>query len=345
VQNGRRILAENEPDFAGLWSGEGMVQKNIMIHNPGPDMTLCNPVIWVLLAIIALLILIFLPILQVRKLSRENFNLRDRISLANETRKTLAQILGGVILMAGVYFAWQNLKVAQNSLQVNQEGQITERFTRAIEQLVNEKEEIRIAGIYTLGSIAGRQYEYHWPIMKVLTAYVREKAPWPSEKVRVEPEEDIKAILDVIGKRKWTYGDGEPESLNLWKSDLRGAYLKDAKLQGMFFSDSSLGNAKLLGADLTGAVFGPYTPAGGRKLCATIFDGANLSEATLTGARLETVDLSKTVGLTKPQIEQACINDKTKFPGEPDDFKDLKNLTNPCDDFTGYEAPHENCKQ
>jgi hypothetical protein len=40
----------------------------------------------------------------------------------------VAQILGGTALLSGLYFTWR-------TLQVNREGQITERFTRAIEQL------------------------------------------------------------------------------------------------------------------------------------------------------------------------------------------------------------------
>ena len=41
---------------------------------------------------------------------------------------TLASILGGTALLSGLYFTWR-------TLQVNCEGQITERFTQAIDQL------------------------------------------------------------------------------------------------------------------------------------------------------------------------------------------------------------------
>jgi hypothetical protein len=40
----------------------------------------------------------------------------------------LAQILAGSALLSGLYFTWR-------TLQVNREGQITDRFTRAIDQL------------------------------------------------------------------------------------------------------------------------------------------------------------------------------------------------------------------
>ncbi|MDP4227950.1 MAG: hypothetical protein Q8910_16445, partial [Bacteroidota bacterium] len=45
---------------------------------------------------------------------------------------TLAQMLGGIAVGVGIYFAWGNLKTSR-------EVQITESFTRAIEHLGNEK--------------------------------------------------------------------------------------------------------------------------------------------------------------------------------------------------------------
>ena len=60
---------------------------------------------------------------------------KDRISFANALRAnriqvitTTAQILGGTVLLIGVYFSWANLRTVQ-------EGQITVRFTKAIDQL------------------------------------------------------------------------------------------------------------------------------------------------------------------------------------------------------------------
>jgi hypothetical protein len=88
---------------------------------------------------------------------------------------TLAQILGGLFLLAGLYFTWRRLEVAR-------EGQITERFTRAIDQLgaVHEngkrKLEVRLGGTYAAERIARESEKDHWPIMEILTAYVRENA-------------------------------------------------------------------------------------------------------------------------------------------------------------------------
>src|SRR5215216_7373706 len=75
---------------------------------------------------------------------------------------TLAQILGGAALLSGLYFTWR-------TLQVNREGQITERYTRAIDQLGKTDDqghrvfEIRVGGIYALGRIARESEEDYWP--------------------------------------------------------------------------------------------------------------------------------------------------------------------------------------
>jgi hypothetical protein len=71
---------------------------------------------------------------------------QERFAVENEARKTLAQIIGGAAVLFGLYFTW-------GSLEVNREGQITDRFTKAITQLGEwgpEKLAVRLGGIYAL---------------------------------------------------------------------------------------------------------------------------------------------------------------------------------------------------
>jgi hypothetical protein len=69
------------------------------------------------------------------------------------------------------------------SLDIASEGQITDRYTKAIEQLGavdqagKNKLEVRLGGIYALERIAKESEKDHWPIMEVLTAYVHKNAP------------------------------------------------------------------------------------------------------------------------------------------------------------------------
>src|SRR5215218_3453534 len=114
-------------------------------------------------------------------------------------KKDLVQALGlltaGVAGAVGIYFTWRGqrqareaqeenqrttqaqLENAQEELQLTRQGQITERFTRAIDQLGNASLDVRLGGIYALERIARESEEDYWPIMEVLTAYVRQHAP------------------------------------------------------------------------------------------------------------------------------------------------------------------------
>ncbi len=62
-----------------------------------------------------------------------------KAELENQFRKTLAQIVAGVVILVGVYYAAKRVAATERTadaalktVEVTQEGQITERFTRAI---------------------------------------------------------------------------------------------------------------------------------------------------------------------------------------------------------------------
>lgn len=216
------------------------------------------------------------------------------IALKNELRKTLAQILGGVILLAGFYGTWQMIQISNKTLSVEQkshkenlkvirEGQITERLTRAISQFGSDKFEISLGGIYALEKIAKDSEDDHWPIMEVLTACVRKRAHSDLSEIDklqcVKP--DLQAILTVIGRRE--HLDLEKKRgccLNLEETNLRGVVLEKANLAGanlrkVNLSEAKLEEAILIDADLRNAI-----------ICKT-----NLKDAELRGAELVKTDL------------------------------------------------------
>jgi hypothetical protein len=259
----------------------------------------------------------------------------------------LAQILGGTALLSGLYFTWR-------TLQVNREGQITDRFTRAIDQLGkvddegNKLFEIRLGGIYALERIARESEEDHWPIMEVLTAYVRQHAPWRPEGGRGEeadsavekksvedsssdsdtaevstPDPDIQAIMTVLRRRSRFFGHGEPEHLdlretNLSGADLRGANLMGADLGGASLMGANLGGADLRGttfrrADLRGALLGE-ADLGGAWFSGAYFSGAYYSEAYLGGADFSGANLSGARNLIQAQLEGTRGDKDTRLP-------------------------------
>ena len=83
-------------------------------------------------------------------------------------------------LGAGLFAAGALLFTARN-FALTREGQVTDRHTKAIEQLGSDKLNVRIGGIYALERVS-RDSARHYPtVMDVLTAFIREHShePWP----------------------------------------------------------------------------------------------------------------------------------------------------------------------
>lgn len=87
-----------------------------------------------LIAIILFLFFIYLiqqiPHWQVAQF--EITNPKDLADAENSYRATLAQIFGGIAIGIGLYYTWRRISIAEDSLKVTQEGQITERFTSTL---------------------------------------------------------------------------------------------------------------------------------------------------------------------------------------------------------------------
>jgi pentapeptide repeat protein len=236
--------------------------------------------------------------------------------------------------------AAKNFSFANKNLEFAKDGRVTERFAKAIKQLRaiddkgNPKLNLRRGGIYALERIAHDFEKDHWPIMEVLTAYVREHSQWKAiELPETNPiTTDIEAILTVIRRRNWHYEksdqtldlhgtnlhDANLEGAYLWGADFRGAYLRRTNLRSAYLRDALLQGAYLWGADLEGAYLmrvkleGAYLRS--VNLINTYLTGADLWGADLRGAYLRGADLTGTLGITQEQINSAIGNATTKLP-------------------------------
>jgi hypothetical protein len=229
----------------------------------------------------------------------------------------VAQILAGTALLLGLYFTW-------GTLQVNREGQITDRFTRAIDQLgatddKGQKLEVRLGGIYALERIDKESPEraYHPTVMEVLTAYVRENSRRDHEKPSTptsvsdedaeqeSPPTDIQTILDVLKRRaeKDVREKHRVENLNL-----QGAYLRGADLIGADLRGADLQGADLQGADLRGAIL-KRAIAFFASFQGAILEEADLSDATLSlDVNLQKANLYK-ANLTRANLRSADLTE------------------------------------
>lgn len=267
-----------------------------------------------------------------------------------------AKILGGATLIVSLYFSWYgikstqataaaNLAIADQTLRNARENQISEQYLKNNEKLRDEKLGVRIGAIYAFERLASniaeeylesekpeqkeRLRENYLRIIGLLTSYVQENAPWkeppadaPPVKAQIEPPKDIQIIMNVLGKRRLTYlnGEGGVESrLDLHQTDLRGLTLVDQEnLNGVSFREANLEKARLRGIRMKNAI-----------LRGAILREANLVNADLEGtdfadADLDCADLSGATGLTAAQIQVAANWETAILPSY------LKIETQPC---------------
>ena len=129
--------------------------------------------------------------------------------------------------ISGAYFTWRQITVTR-------EGQITDRFTKAIGQVGDDKITIRLGGIYALERITRDSPKDQWTIVETLAAFVRETVPASSTSSTgigssVSLRTDVQAALTVLGRRNSIDEPGSRIDLsrtNLAGADLRGAHFK-----------------------------------------------------------------------------------------------------------------------
>lgn len=178
----------------------------------------------------------------------------------------------------------------RRTLDATRDGQLADRYTKAIEQLGSTTVDVTIGGIYALERIAYDSPKDHPTVMEVLAACVREHSAEPMHEPMAGPGEseratrpDIQAAVTVIGRRDTTH-DRRP--INLRRVNLPNADLPDVKFSGVDLADANLRGADLTNADLTSAHLG------GADLTSAHLASAHLRRADLTSTRLRNVDLT-----------------------------------------------------
>ena len=85
---------------------------------------------------------------------------------------------------------------------------MTDRYTRAVEQLGSGKLDVRVGGIYALERVARHSVRDHPMVMEVLAAFIREhsREQWPPSNPRGREQKhsmrpDLQAAITVVGRR------------------------------------------------------------------------------------------------------------------------------------------------
>jgi hypothetical protein len=260
---------------------------------------------------------------------------KQRLQTEEDSRKSIMQMIGGIIFLVGLSFTYKNI-------QVLQDRHLTERFSKAIDHLGSEHTSLQLGGIYALERIAKDSPKDYETIMQVLSAFVRDKAKriikdgW-DEYVDKDLPIQIQSTLTVIERNNRSLSMTDLCFTNLSKAYLRranlgevnfrGTDLRNANLSGANLNRANLSQANLIGAKLVG------TDLGGANLNEAKLGGADLRGANLSGADLFGADLLNVRNVTKEQIERATNIEKALLDSQL--IKSLSKL-NDMDKQTDY---------
>ncbi|MGM1063947.1 pentapeptide repeat-containing protein [Saccharothrix sp. Mg75] len=244
----------------------------------------------------------------------------------------VASVLAAVAAVGGVVFTGLSLQATRAQIAVAEQGQLTDRFTKAVDQLDRagvEHLQARLGALYALERLARDSPRDQPTVIEVVSAFVRGTAPprrWtytdgfsacPSPELPLAI--DVQAALDVLVRRDTAHDQETRADLTgvcLARADLAGADfrgadftgtsldradLTDADLRGANLSQTILDNADLIDADLTGADL--------RN--ATVWD-LDLSGATLSGAKLFGVDLHRVRHDSRTVVDGVLVDERTQ---------------------------------
>lgn len=256
----------------------------------------------------------------------------DRIVDENAIRTTLVQVVGASFFIATAFFSWRTIQLAR-------EGQLTDRYTKAVEQLGGGTTAVRTGGVFALERLARNSPGDRGTITEVLACFVRAASREENATVHDEAalhddatlrdnaalhSASIQAALVVLGRRHSYDPTAIHTQLNLQRINANHLNLTNVRLpladfSGAEFSEADLSDSDLARADLRGARL----------------DGAKLSNARLSGADLAGADL-KHADLTSADLSKAVLTDATL------DHAKLMNADLTGADLSGAKFPRAN---
>jgi hypothetical protein len=112
----------------------------------------------------------------------------DIAKAQSDARGNLVGALGVIAFLIGGFVGVANFLASRrqnlDTLELTRRGQMADRFTQAIEQLGHSEAPdlaIRLRGIYALEQISRDSEDLHWPVMEVLTAFLRLNSQAPPD--------------------------------------------------------------------------------------------------------------------------------------------------------------------
>jgi hypothetical protein len=94
----------------------------------------------------------------------------------------------GVFAAGALAFTGLTFILSRRTFRLTEQGQVTDRYTKAIEQLGPDKLDVRIGSIYALERVAYDSARDHSTVMEVLAAFIFSDIEIPTTTVSEEPD-------------------------------------------------------------------------------------------------------------------------------------------------------------
>lgn len=131
-------------------------------------------------------------------------------------------VVGVAGFLASVWNTNRTSALTRRAVELTEQGQVTDRYTKAVGQFGDESSPVRVGGVYALERIGHDSFRDRDTIVYVLGAFIRERSRLP--KKDEQPPEDVMAGIRAAGRLL---------PLTKVKLDLRGADLRNADLSGL----------------------------------------------------------------------------------------------------------------
>jgi hypothetical protein len=129
----------------------------------------------------------------------------------NEFVRTIAQVIGGFALLAGLYFTAESVRNSATTLDHQRVSEMNERFFKSVELLGKEEGEgAHIGALFALEQLANESDEHYHQVIGAICAFVRSRSgqvrpddpkDLPVESFRKAPQ-DIYVAMTVLGRRR-----------------------------------------------------------------------------------------------------------------------------------------------
>jgi hypothetical protein len=294
---------------------------------------------------------------QTLKVSERTLDSSETQKISEQFTKALEDLGGQSVFhhLAGVY-AFRRLEQ-----RIDSESEYASRSKELEGEKASEAALKKYAAQHLLN------IKVHREMVDVLTHFIQEESPWPEKRpespagrtsqfrmltvvnATSEPEVsknkcrvDVYETLKFLGQRKLTYGEGEPDPLNLISTDLRDCTLQGGNFNGANFTNANLTKADLKGARLWKANFDNAKLNEANLAYANLAE-ANLHNADLTGAVLINVDLT---GAKFKDTSMYGVDLTTVKLGKDDTLEGVfVDHTTTCPKGFAYDAEENECRR